>query len=101
MPTRSHGGKVVPHTSHLCTRSLRAFFLTVPQHGQVCEEFHKTLQSGCRLEDRQLRTIERFWPLLGVLSIVAVRLLQVREAARWTPAGHQQRAGRCGCWPPP
>lgn len=51
----------------------------------LVEEFHKALKTGCRLEERQLRTIERFWPLLGFLSIVAVRLLQIREAARWTP----------------
>ena len=51
----------------------------------LVEEFHKALKTGCRLEERQLRTIERFWPLLGFLSIVAVRLLQIREAARYTP----------------
>ena len=52
---------------------------------QPIEEFHKALKAGCRLEERQLRAIERVWPLLGFLSIVAVRLLQIREAARCTP----------------
>ena len=43
------------------------------------------LETGCRLEERQLRTLERFWSLLGFSSIVAVRLLPIRKAARCTP----------------
>lgn len=51
----------------------------------LVEEFHKGLKSGCRLEARQVRTAGRFLPLLGFLAVVAVRPLQVRDAARVRP----------------
>ncbi len=51
----------------------------------LVEEFHKALKTGCRLEDRQVRTADRFFPLMGFLSVVAVRLLQLRQDARNAP----------------
>ncbi len=51
----------------------------------MVEEFHKALKTGCRIEQRQVRTAARFQPLLGFLSLVAVRLLQIRQAAREEP----------------
>jgi Transposase DNA-binding/Transposase DDE domain len=51
----------------------------------LIEEFHKGLKTGCKIERSQLRTAERFLPLLGVASIVAVRRLQVRADARAFP----------------
>lgn len=51
----------------------------------LIEEFHKGLKTGCKIERSQLRTAERFLPLPGVASIVAVRLLQVRAEARACP----------------
>jgi hypothetical protein len=49
------------------------------------EEYHQCLKTGSRLEQRQLQTVERFFRLLGVLSPVAVRLLQLRDVARSAP----------------
>jgi hypothetical protein len=46
------------------------------------EEYHQGLKMRCRLEQRQLRTAERLMRLLGFLSPLAVRLLQLRDAAR-------------------
>ena len=43
------------------------------------------LKTGCALEKRQLRTAGSFLPLCGLLSIVAVRLLQIRTQARLSP----------------
>jgi len=51
----------------------------------LVEEFHKALKTGCALEKRQLRTAGSFLPLCGLLSLVAVRLLQIRTQARLTP----------------
>jgi len=54
-------------------------------HRWVVEDYHQCLKTGCRLEQRQLQTVERFFRLLGLLSPVAVRLLQLRDVARSSP----------------
>jgi hypothetical protein len=54
-------------------------------HRWVVEDYHQCLKTGCRIEQRQLQTVERFFRLLGLLSPVAVRLVQLRDAARSCP----------------
>lgn len=49
------------------------------------EEFHKALKTGCGVERRQLQTAERLENVVAVSSVVAVRLLQLKTAARETP----------------
>jgi hypothetical protein len=51
----------------------------------LIEEWHKALKSGCRVEERQLETADRLEPLVGLLGVVAVRLLQLRALARSQP----------------
>lgn len=51
----------------------------------LIEEYHKCLKTGCALETRQLETAAGLEALLGFLAIVAVRLLQLREASRQKP----------------
>ena len=51
----------------------------------LIEEFHKALKTGCRLEERQYETAERLQAVTGVLSVVAVRLLQLKMMARDEP----------------
>jgi hypothetical protein len=51
----------------------------------LIEQYHQCLKSGCKVEDRQLETADRLEPLIGMLSIVAVRLLQLKNDARLTP----------------
>lgn len=46
------------------------------------EDSHQGLKTGCRLEERHLQTSEGLRRLLGLLSPLAVRLLQLRWAAR-------------------
>jgi hypothetical protein len=46
------------------------------------EEWHKALKTGCRLEQRQLRDWDRLEVLLGIFSVIAWRLLVLRDAAR-------------------
>lgn len=53
----------------------------------IVEEFHKALKTGCRAEDRQHRTSDRLEAVAGLLSIVAVRLLQLRSASKTSPDG--------------
>jgi hypothetical protein len=51
----------------------------------LIEEWHKALKTGCRVEHRQLKRKERLERITGLLSVVAVRLLQLKSAARTTP----------------
>src|SRR5271169_51160 len=51
----------------------------------LVEEYHKALKTGCRLESRQYETAKRLEAITGVLSILAVRLLQLKMVARDDP----------------
>lgn len=51
----------------------------------LIEEFHKCEKTGCRVEDRQLRHTDRLEPLIGLLSILAVYLLELKYVARDSP----------------
>ena len=52
----------------------------------LIEEYHKALKSGCRVESRQLQSKEGLERITALLSVVAVRLLQLKSAARTNPA---------------
>jgi hypothetical protein len=47
----------------------------------LVEEFHKALKTGCRIEDRLYETSSRWENLTAMLSIIAVRLLQLKTIA--------------------
>jgi hypothetical protein len=51
----------------------------------LIEEWHKALKTGCQVEGRQLHTSHRLEALTGLLSVVAVRLLQMKEVGRRPP----------------
>ncbi|MGZ3626432.1 MAG: IS4 family transposase [Ktedonobacteraceae bacterium] len=51
----------------------------------LVEDYHQCLKSGCRIEERQLQTVDGLIRLLGLLSPLAVRLMQLREYARSEP----------------
>jgi len=51
----------------------------------LIEEYHKCLKTGCRVESRQYHTGERLAPVIGLLSVLAVRLLQLKLVARKEP----------------
>ncbi len=51
----------------------------------LVEDYHHCLKSGCRIEARQLQSVDGLMRLLGLLSPLAVRLLQVRALAREDP----------------
>jgi hypothetical protein len=48
----------------------------------VVEEYHKGLKTGCAIEDMQFETSQPLKPMIALLSVVAVMLLNLREAAR-------------------
>jgi len=51
----------------------------------VIEEFHKALKSGANVEKSELETAERLQALVGVLVVVAVRLVNTKLLARTHP----------------
>ena len=46
------------------------------------EDWHKVLKTGCEIEERQLQTWERMEVLLSVYSVIAWKVLELRELAR-------------------
>lgn len=53
------------------------------------EELHKAQKTGCGLEKSQLHTPEAIQRLAAISAVVAVRLLQLRDAADDPPTGEQ------------
>jgi len=51
----------------------------------IVEDYHQGLKTGCRIELRQVQSYEGLRRLLGLLAPAAVRLLQLRAAARQSP----------------
>jgi hypothetical protein len=57
----------------------------------VIEEYHKAQKTGCAIEDLQFTTSQALQPMIALLSVVAVKLLNLREASR-RPDAHERRA---------
>jgi len=51
----------------------------------VIEEYHRVLKSGCRVEQMQYDTMERFLPALGIQCVVAWRVLHLTKQSRIRP----------------
>lgn len=51
----------------------------------LIEEYHKALKSGCSVENRLLQSADRLEAMVGLMSVVAVRLLQLKSVAREEP----------------
>ena len=79
-------------TNHPCsracdTRRVKSWY----EWRWVIEEYHKGQKSGFAIEDLQFRDEDRLKPAIAILSIVALTLLQLRDAAR-DPDSHTRRA---------
>ncbi len=48
----------------------------------IVEEYHKAKKTGCGIEDLQFTAIERLQPAIAMISIIALTLLNLREASR-------------------
>jgi hypothetical protein len=57
----------------------------------LIEEYHKALKTGCRVTERGLRKGHRLEAMVGLMSVVAVRLLQLKSVARSDPDRPAQR----------
>lgn len=57
----------------------------------LVEEYHKALKTGCRVQDRQLKTAGRLEAMVGLMSVSATRLLQLKSLARTAPETPAQR----------
>lgn len=56
--------------------------IAVYTHRWLVEEYFKVLKTGLQIESSQLRTRERFEPLLGICCLVALRLLGLKLLAQ-------------------
>lgn len=56
------------------------------------EEFHKGMKTGCGIESLQFQFTERLEPAIGILSVLTLTLLALRDAGRHPSA--RQRAAR-------
>lgn len=59
----------------------------------IIEEYHKAQKTGCDIEGMQFRHKDRLQPAIALLSVVAVWLLQLRDASR-KPETQKQPAVR-------
>jgi Transposase DNA-binding/Transposase Tn5 dimerisation domain len=51
----------------------------------LIEEWHKVLKTGFQVERRQLKTCDRLEAMMGLMSVEAVRLFQLKGEARTAP----------------
>ena len=76
----------VLHTSELVETFDQAWrILECYETRWLIEEFHKCLKTGCRLESRLYETAARLEAVTGMLSVLAVRLLQMKSVAGRQP----------------
>lgn len=59
----------------------------------LIEEFHKALKTGTKAEALQLETAESLFAAIAIKSIVALRLLDLRERVRLSPEAPAEQAG--------
>ena len=55
------------------------------------EEYHKAKKTGCHIEDLQFRTEAALQPMIALLSVTAMLLLNLRQAAR-QPDAQERKA---------
>jgi len=51
----------------------------------IIEEYHKCMKTGFRLEQTQLKKLQRIENLLGFIAVSSVKLLQLRDIVRHNP----------------
>jgi hypothetical protein len=59
----------------------------------LIEEFHKALKTGLGAERLQLETAARLFAAIAIMSLVALRLIDLREAVRMSPEAPAETAG--------
>ena len=59
----------------------------------LIEEFHKALKTGNKAEELQLETAEALFAAIAIKSVVALRLLDLRERVRLAPDSPAEQSG--------
>jgi hypothetical protein len=59
----------------------------------VIEEFHKVLKTGLGAERLQLEHADRLFAAIALMSVVAIRLLDLRESVRAAPGAPAESSG--------
>jgi len=59
----------------------------------LIEEFHKALKTGNKAEELQLETAEGLFAAIAIKSVVALRLLDLRERVRLIPDAPAEQSG--------
>ena len=59
----------------------------------LIEEYHKALKSGLGAERLQLESAEGLFAAIAIMSVVALRLIDLRERVRINPDGGAEEAG--------
>ena len=59
----------------------------------LIEEFHKALKTGNKAEELQLETAEALFAAIAIKSVVALRLLDLRERVRLAPDAPAEQVG--------
>jgi hypothetical protein len=52
------------------------------EHRWLVEEYHKVIKTGCNIEGPALRTAGRLEPLIGLISVIGIRLFQMKLLGR-------------------
>jgi hypothetical protein len=52
----------------------------------LIEEFHKAQKTGCHIEEMQFQYAERMQPAIALMSVIALKLLALRDASRRSDA---------------
>jgi len=48
----------------------------------IIEEYHKCLKTGCSIEKRHLQSAKGLMALVGILGVIAIKLLELRSISR-------------------
>lgn len=57
----------------------------------LIEEYHKVIKSGCSIEKHALRTADRLEPLIGLISVIGIRLFQLKLIGRTEKAAKAKK----------
>jgi Transposase Tn5 dimerisation domain len=59
----------------------------------LIEEYHKAIKTGLGAERLQLERVERLFAAIAIMSVVALRLLELRERLRMEPEAEAHQSG--------
>lgn len=59
----------------------------------IIEDYHKALKTGLRAENLQFETASAIFATIAIMSVVATRLIELRERLRLNPEGLAEESG--------